>query len=215
MFKHCLLNRCIDPNWWIGRSWILFQGRKQFVKINLPATSGTTGAADWIRAGRSASGTRTRTSAWGNRSSFWGMGGFGGLSRGPLWRRVPWLRGMRRSTPAMMVSPINAPPPVITVRIPPCGTRQSEGITNSRLEMRLRGFKTATNRTNCRAGPDSRGKNGTVSVIVRVVVPRPIESATAFMVSVRTVLVCAIPTVWTAARGTERDGKGKKRFKIN
>ena len=45
------------------------------------------------------------------------------------------------------------------------------------------------------AGGDPRGKHGAVTVIVSVVVPRPIKSATAFMVSVRTVLVRAIPTV--------------------
>lgn len=106
----------------------------------------------------------------------------------------------------MVVRPIRAPAPVVTVRVTASGTGKSKRVTNPRLKVRLRCIEATAKSTSGRAGADPGGKHRTVPVIVCVVVPRPVECAAALVVSVRTVLVRSLPTVRAAAvRETERD----------
>lgn len=174
----------------------------------LPATTRAAGAADRVRAGWSGAWLWARASAGGDRGSFGGVGGFGGLASGPLGRGVAWLWGVwRPAAPVVVVCPVYSPPPVITVRITACAAGQCKGVTHACLKVRLRGLKPTGHGTSCGARAHSRAKHGTVTVIVCVVVARPVKGGPTFMVTVGTMFIGTLSTVRAAVRQTNKRWK--------
>lgn len=108
----------------------------------------------------------------------------------------------------MVVGPVGAAAPVVSVRVAP--SRAGEGVADPRLEVRLRRVEATADSACGRAGANPGGEHRTVPVVLRVVVPRPVEGAAAaaasLVVSVRTVIVRSLPAVRAAAAGdTERE----------